>query len=84
MSRIREYLKGWDSARYVKLVFAVILGIIYIFAGDIYYMFFAIFLLMQAVFNFGCGCAGGNCTTSVDKKDKKVSYEIKKLDSNNK
>lgn len=83
MNSIKTYLKNWDSARYLKLTLAVILAVVYIFEGDAFYMFFSIFLLLQVIFNFGCGCANGACTTSVSKNDKKVSYEIKEINNSN-
>ncbi len=73
-------LKKWDSNRLLKLVLGLLLGGAYVFSGEVFYLGFSIFLLVQAVLNFGCSaCANNNCTTDV-KSENKNQYGIKKLD----
>ncbi len=80
--QLKQYFSKWNSNRTLKLVIGLLLGTAYVFTGEVFYLGFAIFLLVQAILNFGCNtCAGGNCTTAI-KNEKKTEYNIKKLDIN--
>lgn len=83
MKRIKNYFANWDAARYLRLALGIIFGLAYAFDGQVVYMMFSVFLLVQAVMNIGCGCSTGNCATDV-KKDKEASFQFEKLNTNKK
>lgn len=68
MRKIKNYFRMWDSARYLRLILGIIFGLAYAFDGQTFYLLFAIFFLVQAVMNIGCGCAGGSCAVEPKKK----------------
>ncbi len=82
--QLKQYFKNWNSNRMLKLVIGLLLGTAYVFSGEMFYLGFSIFLLVQVVFNFGCSaCVGDNCTTNVEDNNKN-KYNIKNLDIKNK
>lgn len=83
MRKIKQYFATWDSSRYLKLILGIIFGLAYAFDGQGFYMLLAVFFLVQAVMNIGCGCATGNCATDI-KKDKETSFQFEKLNTNKK
>ncbi len=76
MKQLKDYFRMWDFARWFKLTLAVALGLAYVFGSGSIYLFGSLFFGVQAILNVGCGCATGNCTTSVKKDDRQVSYDI--------
>ncbi len=83
MKRIKNYFATWDTMRIVKLVLGLILTLLYAFEGLDIYLIFSVFLIVQAVLNFGCGCSTGNCSTNVNSKQE-TSYKIDKLNTDKK
>lgn len=81
MKRIKNYFANWDAARYLRLVLGIIFGFAYAFDGQVIYLMFSVFLLVQAVMNIGCGCSTVNCSTNVNSK-KETTYQIEKLNTN--
>lgn len=79
MKLIKRFLSGWDIGRLLKLVLGVVFGLGYVFDGQAFYLLFAVFFLVQAALNIGCGCATGGCNTESAKKDKTVSYQFDDL-----
>ena len=82
MKQLKEYFKVWDFARWFKLALAVAMGLAYIFGSGSIFLFGSLFFSVQALFNIGCGCATGNCSTSVRKDDKQVNYDIEEYKPN--
>lgn len=82
MKQLKEYFVVWDFARWFKLILAVILGVAYIFGSGNIFLFGSLFFAVQALLNMGCGCATGNCSTSVKKDEKQVSYDIEEYKPN--
>lgn len=80
MERIKKYFSSWDATRIFKLVFALVLSVIYFFTRENMYLFGGIMFLVQAVFNIGC--PGGSCSTNVPKSNQPTvkvdKYEPKK------
>ena len=82
MKQMIEYFKLWDFARWFKLGLAVAMGLAYIFGSGSIFLFGSLFFSVQALFNIGCGCATGNCSTPVRKDDKQVNYDIEEYKPN--
>lgn len=80
MKQIKNYFASWDTVRCVKLGLGLILTLIYAFEGLGIYLIFSVFLIVQAVMNFGCGCCVGNCGTNVDSKQNTL-YQIEELNT---
>lgn len=74
MNNIKQYLKKWDASRWLRLVLGVIFGLAYVFDGQGFYLLFAVFFLVQAVLNIGCGCMSGSCTTNTKEKEETARY----------
>lgn len=67
MEQIKNYFKSWGPTRIFRLVLAGILGIAYYYNRESFYLFGAIILGLQAVFNISC--PGGSCETPIRKDD---------------
>ena len=78
MKLIKNLFSGWTPDRFLRLALGIIIGIIYVLDGQAVYLLFAVFLLVQAFLNMGCGCATSNCATASG-KDKKTEYEFEKI-----
>ena len=80
MEQIKNYFQGWGISRIIRIVFAVALGIAYYNYHESIYLFGAIILGSQAIFNISC--PGGACETPVRKEDKTIvkteKYELQK------
>lgn len=72
-------LKNWDASRLMRLVLGIVLAIAYVAEGQGIYLGLSIFLLVQAIMNIGCGCAGSNCQTGNSMSTKSTDYEIHEL-----
>lgn len=83
MKKLREYFGKWNASRLLRLVLGVIFALAYIFEGQAFYLLLAIFLLVQAVMNVGCGCATSNCETA-SSETKTTNYDFEKLNVDNK
>ncbi len=83
MRKIKQYFSKWDTARYMRLALGIIFGLAYAFDGQGFYLGLAVFFLVQAIMNIGCGCASGNCATDV-KKNKETTFQFEKLNTNKK
>ena len=70
MEQIKDYFKGWGTTRIIRIVLAGVLGIAYYYNRESIYLFGAIILGSQAVFNITC--PGGSCETPVRKDDKAI------------
>jgi len=70
MEQIKNQLKGWGPTRIFRLVLAGVLGIAYYSNRESIYLFGAIILGSQAVFNITC--PGGSCETPNRKDDKAI------------
>jgi hypothetical protein len=68
MKQIKNYFKNWDSARIIRVVLAVSLGIAYYFNRETLFIFAAVVLSIQAIFNLSC--PGGSCGTNYSKTEK--------------
>ena len=53
-------MKNWDLGRYVKLIFAIIIGIFAFTSKEYMMLFVSAFFLLQAIFNVSC-CGAGGC-----------------------
>ena len=82
MKLIKEYLSDWNIARIIRIVLAIFLGISYYYNRESIYLFGALVLSFQAIFNISC--PGGSCSTNYAKTDSPVikteKYEPKKQD----
>ncbi len=47
--QLKQYFSKWNSNRTLKLVIGLLLGTAYVFTGEVFYLGFAIFLLVQAI-----------------------------------
>ncbi|MHB9056955.1 MAG: hypothetical protein ACYC2P_12520 [Paludibacteraceae bacterium] len=83
MKIFKQLFSNWDAGRYLKLVLGIILGVVYAFDGQGFYLLFSVFFLVQAVLNMGCGCSTGNCATTVS-KNQKTDYHFENLNTNKK
>ena len=70
MELIKNYFKGWRPTRIFRIVLAGVLGIAYYYNRESIYLFGAIILGSQAVFNITC--PGGSCQTPIRKDDKAI------------
>ncbi|HLP05944.1 MAG TPA: hypothetical protein VK152_10995 [Paludibacter sp.] len=70
MEQIRKYFSGWGAARVVRLILSILLAIGYISAKETIYLFGALVLGLQAVFNISC--PGGSCQTASSNKGKQA------------
>jgi hypothetical protein len=70
MELIKNYFKGWGAIRIFKIILAVVLGIGYYNYRETIYLFGAIILASQAVFNITC--PGRSCETPIRKDDKAI------------
>ena len=70
MERIRKYFSGWNAMRIVRLVMAGALGFAYFENRESFYLFGAVVLFVQAVFDLGC--SGGSCGAKVPTTDKPI------------
>ena len=80
MEQIKNYFKAWGPTRIFRIVLAVVLGIAYYNNRESIYLFGAIILGSQAVFNITC--PGGSCQTPIRKDDKAI-IKTEKYDPNN-
>jgi hypothetical protein len=80
MNQIKELLKNWNAARVIRMILAGLLGAAYFSNKEPLYLFGALMLSVQAIFNISC--AGGSCGTGYSKSDKPLikteKYEPKK------
>jgi len=80
MEQIRKYFSNWGAARIIRMVLASLLGFAYANNGETMYLFVALILSVQAVFNISC--PSGSCSTGVDRSSKPIikteKYEPKK------
>ena len=83
MKKLKQYFGKWSASRLLRLALGVIFALAYIFEGQAFYLLFAIFLLVQAVMNVGCGCATSNCETA-SSETKTTNYDFEKLNVDNK
>jgi hypothetical protein len=70
VEQIKNYFKDWGTARIIRLVLSVALGIAYYYNRESLYLFGAVILGSQAIFNISC--PGGSCETPVRKEDKTI------------
>ena len=70
MEQIKNYFKDWGITRIIRLILAGILGIAYYYNRESIYLFGAIILGSQAIFNISC--PGGSCETPVRKEEKTI------------
>ena len=70
MEQIKNYFKGLGFTRIFRIVLAGVLGIAYYYNRESFYLFGAIILSLQAVFNITC--PGGSCETPIHKDDKAI------------
>lgn len=80
MGTIKKYFAAWDAARIIKMVFGIMLVLGYVSSKENIYLFGAIFLSVQAVFNIGC--PGGSCATNTPKQDRKQVMKFDKYEPN--
>ncbi len=79
MSKLKAYFRKWDSSRVLRLIIGLILTIAYLAEGETLYMGLAIFFLVQAIMNIGCG---SSCATG-SSQEKTTTYKFNKLDKDN-
>ena len=77
MEQIKNQLKSWGPTRIFRLVLAGVLGIAYYYNRESIYLFGAIILGSQAVFNITC--PGGSCETP-NRKDVKAIVKTEKYE----
>lgn len=80
MEIIKNYFKGWDLGRIIRLVIGVGLGIGYFVVDEQIYLLGAILFTAQAVFNMSC--PGGACATPVKKDEAKPVMKFEKYEPN--
>ena len=80
METIKKYFAAWDAARIIKIVLGLALAFGYVSTGDNIYLFGALFLSVQAIFNIGC--PGGSCSTNVPKNNDKQVMKFDKYEPN--
>ena len=68
MERIKNYFKKWGTARIIRGILAVSLGIAFYYNRETLFLFAAIVLTFQAVFNISC--PGGSCGTNYNESEK--------------
>jgi len=76
MERIKKYFQQWDFARYFKLGLAVLLAFAYLFGRENFYLVGSVFFFVQALFNVGCGCSQGSCSTKPKDPTAQTTYKI--------
>lgn len=76
MERIKNYLSQWNFSRGLKFFFGVALLVFFIAEKEAFYLVFALFFLIQSVFNVGC-CVAGNCKTKTS--ETKTTFKFKEL-----
>ena len=70
MKRIKKYFSAWHAMRIVRLIMAVALGFAFYENSEYFYLFGAVVLLIQVVFNLGC--SAGSCSVNQSKTDQPV------------
>ena len=70
MEQIKNQLKGWGATRILRLFLSGVLGIAYYSNRESIYLFGAIILGLQAVFNITS--PGGSCERPIRKEDKAI------------
>ena len=80
METIKKYFAAWDAARIIKIVLGLALAFGYVSTGDNIYLFGALFLSVQAIFNIGC--PGGSCSTNVPRNNDKQVMKFDKYEPN--
>ncbi len=80
MGKIKNLFSKWTSNRLLRLTLGIIIGIAYVSDGQLIYLLFSVFFLVQAVLNMGCGCANSGCPTPGE-NDKKTTYEFEKINT---
>lgn len=70
MEQIKKLFQNWDISRIIRLVLAVAFAVGYLVSKESIYLFAAVFLGAQAVFNIGCPF--GSCSTAPAKEDKPI------------
>ena len=55
---MNTFFQNWHFMRYFRLALALLLGYEAIRTHEWFFMAFAAFFLVQAIFNFGCGPRG--------------------------
>lgn len=82
MKLIKKYFFEWNIVRTIRIVLAIFLGISYYYNRELIYLFGALVLSAQAIFNISC--PGGSCSTNYNKTSgpviKTEKYEPKKQD----
>jgi hypothetical protein len=82
MKLIKKYFFDWNIGRTIRIILAIFLGISYYYNRESIYLFGALVLSVQAIFNMSC--PGGSCATHYNKTSSPVikteKYEPKKQD----
>ena len=82
MKMIKKYFSDWSISRTIRTILAISLGISYYYNRESIYLFGALMLSAQAIFNVSC--PGGSCATHYNKTSNPVikteKYEPKKQD----
>ena len=68
MKQIKEYFRSWNSIRFIRVFFAIVLFAAYLSNQEPLFAFVGVMLLLQAIFNMSC--PGGSCGTTSAKIDK--------------
>ncbi|NDP22881.1 MAG: hypothetical protein GZ091_17655 [Paludibacter sp.] len=80
MEQIKKLFQNWDVSRVIRLVLAIAFGVGYLVSKESIYMFAAIFLGAQAVFNISC--PGGSCSTTPVNEEKPI-VKVEKYEPKN-
>ncbi|MFV0390945.1 MAG: hypothetical protein ACK5KP_03545 [Paludibacteraceae bacterium] len=83
MKRIKQIFTNWGASRYLRLALGIIFGLAYAFDGQGVYLLFAVFFLVQAAMNIGCGCMSNSCATNT-KENKESNYDFEPLNTDRK
>lgn len=83
MNKIKMYFLKWDFSRYFRLAMAMLMFVGYFSTSEKLYVVAGLFLMAQAIFNFGC--MGGACSAPVAKSSEKqvMKFEEYKPDNKN-
>ena len=73
---IKTLTGNWHVARWMRLVFSIVLFIIYFIEKDSFALLGGMIFGFQAVFNMGC-CGASGCATQTRPVDKVI--EVKKV-----
>jgi len=80
MKSIKKYFIDWNFTRIIRVILAVFLGISYYYNHESIFLFGALILSVQAIFNISC--PGGSCSTNYNKTNQLIvkteKYEPKK------